>query len=85
MQKSLFQFMLMLSTTTCIGQDYVFEYPEDNKPTITKTSVKAANYIGEIMPNIWRNLGLAYKERVELDLILDYFHTIQRRGTHVVD
>ena len=65
--------LLVLFVSTGLTQNYSFEYSGRKKPAVRKTALDNATVVGEIMPGLWNHIGLAYKERVELDLILNYF------------
>lgn len=64
---------LVLFISNGFTQNFNFEYLGRKKPAVKKTTLENATVVGEIMPALWDNIGLAYKERVELDLILNYF------------
>ncbi len=73
MKHSLITLLLFQLLSTGFSQNSGHEYTGRSTPAVKKEKLKEVNFLGDITPEVWRNLALPDKERIELDL---------RRGTN---
>jgi hypothetical protein len=82
MKNSITALFLFLLFTTCLSQNYKFEYGGRFSPAIKKEKLRNAQFINEIMPEFCRYVSLPYKERAHLDQLLAIVKPSQANYTY---